>query len=295
MTMRILVTGTAGQFVSALRSLETTHDIVTLGRPEADLAAPESLRAPIERLRPDLILSSAAYTQVDKGESEPDLAFRINAEAPAELARIARTLDVPLLHISTDFVFDGAKNAPYVESDATHPLNVYGASKRAGEEAIAAEYGNHAIARTAWVYSPFGNNFVRTMLRLAESRDVVNVVADQKGCPTSAVELATVMLGMAERLKADEATGLRGIFHVTGEGGASWAEFAEAVFAGLAVRGGKPVKVMPIPSTDYPLPAKRPADSRLNCDKLRKVYGLGLDPWRVSLDVCLNDLIKPAS
>jgi dTDP-4-dehydrorhamnose reductase len=292
--MRILVTGTAGQFVSAITSLETSHEIVTLGRPEADLAAPETLRAPIERLRPDLILSSAAYTQVDRGESEPDAAFRINAEAPAELARIARTLDVPLLHISTDFVFDGTKGAPYIESDATHPLNVYGASKRAGEEAIAAEYGNHAIARTAWVYSRFGNNFVKTMLRLAESRDALTVVADQKGCPTSAVELAGVLIKMGERLKTDAAPGLRGLFHVTGEGGTSWAGFAEAIFAGLKARGGKSVSVMPIPATDYPLPAKRPADSRLNCDKLKKIYGLGLDPWRVSLDACLNELITPA-
>lgn len=293
--MRILVTGTAGQFVSALKSLATPHHIVTLGRPEADLAAPETMRAPIERLRPDLILSSAAYTQVDKGESEPDIAFRINAEAPAELARIARTLDVPLLHISTDFVFDGSKGAPYTEDDRPHPLNVYGASKRAGEEAIIAEYGNHVIARTAWVYSAFGNNFVKTMLRLAEARDTISVVADQKGCPTSAVELASVLLKMAERLKADDEPLLRGVFHVTGEGGGSWAEFAEAVFAGLKVRGGRPVKVMPIPASDFPLPAKRPADSRLNCDKLRRIYGLGLDPWRISLDACLDGLIKPAT
>ncbi|HVZ30197.1 MAG TPA: dTDP-4-dehydrorhamnose reductase [Asticcacaulis sp.] len=293
--MRILVTGTAGQFVSAIKSLQTSHEIVTLGRPQADLAAPETLRAPIERVRPDLILSSAAYTQVDKGESEPDVAYRINAEAPAELARIARTLDVPLLHISTDFVFDGTKGAPYIESDPTHPLNVYGASKLAGEAAIAAEYGNHAIARTAWVYSAFGNNFAKTMLRLAESRDTVSVVADQKGCPTWGIELATVLIAMGERLAADANPDLRGIFHVTGEGGGSWAEFAEAIFAGLTARGGKQVAVTPIPSSDYPLPANRPADSRLNCDKLRKIYGLGLDPWRVSLDACLDGLIKPAA
>jgi dTDP-4-dehydrorhamnose reductase len=292
--MRVLVTGTAGQFVSAIQSLTTSHEIVTLGRPEADLALPQTLRAPVERLRPDLILSSAAYTQVDKGESEPDVAFRINAEAPAELARIARTLDVPLLHISTDFVFDGLKGSAYVEDDATHPLNVYGASKRAGEAAIAAEYGNHAIARTAWVYSAFGNNFVKTMLRLAESRDTINVVADQKGCPTWAPELAKVLIGMGERLKIDTAPELRGLFHVTSEGGGSWAEFAEAIFAGLKARGGKTMTVTPIPSSDYPLPAKRPADSRLNCDKLRKIYGLGLDPWRISLDACLDELIKPA-
>lgn len=286
--MRILVTGTQGQVVTALKAADA--DVMALGRPDIDLADPKSLRGPITAARPDVIISAAAYTAVDKAESEPDLARAINGEAPGDLARIASELGVPLLHLSTDYVFDGAKPEPYVEDDATGPVSVYGATKLMGEEAIRSVMANHVILRTAWVYSPFGSNFVRTMLRLAETRDEVNVVDDQRGCPTYAPDIAKAMLTIARRVAADPSSVLRGTFHLTAPDEATWAGFAQAIFAGVATHGGKKVIVNPIPSSAYPTPARRPANSRLNGKKLEAAYGIVLPSWRVSLDACLGAL-----
>ncbi|HVZ29419.1 MAG TPA: dTDP-4-dehydrorhamnose reductase [Asticcacaulis sp.] len=286
--MRILVTGTQGQVVTALKAANA--DVIALGRPDIDLAEPGSLRAPITAARPDVMVSAAAYTAVDKAESEPDLARAINGEAPGELARIAAELGVPLLHLSTDYVFNGARSEPYAEDDATGPVSVYGATKLMGEEAIRAATPNHIILRTAWVYSPFGGNFVRTMLRLAETRDEVNVVDDQLGCPTYAPDIARAVLAIARRAVADRSPCLRGTFHLTAPDETTWAGFAQAIFAGLTARGGKKVIVNPIPSSAYPTPARRPANSRLNGKKLEAAYGIVLPSWRVSLDACLDIL-----
>ncbi len=292
--MRILVTGKEGQVDTALQQLgDATADIevVRIGLPEVDLSRPETLEIPVREARPDVIISSAAYTAVDKAESELGLAEAINADGPGELARLAATLDIPLLHLSTDYVFSGEKNGVYVEADTPCPVSAYGLTKLSGEMAIEKATDNHVILRTAWVYSPFGNNFVKTMLRLGETRDEINVVADQRGCPTYAPEIARALLAVARRVTTDRDPALRGLFHLTGQGETTWSGFAEAIFAGASVRGRPAVKVNEIPTSAYPTPAKRPANSRLSGEKLFDVYGLRLDPWRISLDNCLDQLI----
>ncbi len=291
--MRIAVTGKQGQVVSALleRGKAAGVEIVALGRPELDLADPASIRRAIEGGRPDAIVSAAAYTAVDKAESEPDLAFAINAEGPGVLGEAAAALGVPVVHLSTDYVFSGDKTGSYVEDDATGPVSVYGRSKLEGERRLAAAQPDHAILRTAWVYSPFGANFLKTMLRLAETRDAVNVVADQHGTPTSALDIADAVLAVARRLVADRDPALRGTFHLTGSGEATWADFAEAIFADLAERGGKTVRVGRIGTADYPTPARRPVNSRLSGDKLAQTYGLVLPDWRESTKAVVGRLV----
>ncbi len=294
MTLRIVITGKDGQIVSALKEPAAAEDdieLVTIGRPEFDLAQPGTIEEAIRHADPDVIISAAAYTAVDKAEAEADLAQVINGAAPGELARVARLLNVPLLHLSTDYVFDGTKDSPYTEEDPTGPVSAYGRSKLAGEHAIAAATDNYVILRTAWVYSPFGSNFVKTMLRLAETRDRLDIVADQRGCPTYALEIAHVLLLIARQVVTDPDPTLRGIFHLTAPNDASWAEFAEAILTGLEKRTGRHVTVNPIPSSQYPTPARRPANSRLSGEKLLEIFGLQLDPWRISLDSCLDRLI----
>jgi dTDP-4-dehydrorhamnose reductase len=290
--MRIAVTGKQGQVVSALieRGAAAGVEIVAVGRPELDLADRASILSALSSIRPDAVISAAAYTAVDKAESEPDLAFAVNAEGPAAIAEITARLGIPIVHLSTDYVFPGDKPDAYVETDATGPTSIYGRSKLAGEERIAAANPNHAILRTAWVYSPFGANFVKTMLRLAESRDAINVVADQKGTPTSAFDIADAVIAIARRLAEDVDTSLRGVFHLTGGGEATWADFAETIFADLAAQGGKTVAVGRITTADYPTPAKRPANSRLSNEKLRQAYGIVLPDWKVSTQVVLDRL-----
>ena len=290
--MRIVVTGKEGQVDTSLQALgeKLGIEVIRVGLPEVDLSKTETLSGPIKAAKPDVIISSAAYTAVDKAESEADLAQLINGDGPGELARIAAELNIPILHLSTDYVFAGDKDGVYDESDTPAPVSVYGKTKLSGEEQIKAATEDHVILRTAWVYSPYGNNFVKTMLRLGETRDELNVVADQNGCPTYAPEIARALLTVAQRVVADTDPALRGIFHLTGQGETTWAGFAEAIFAGSADRGGKLVKVNPIPTSDYPTPAKRPANSRLSGEKLAATYDLRLDPWRVSLDDCLTRL-----
>ncbi len=294
--MRVLVTGKEGQVDTSLQRLGDATpgvEVVRLGLPEIDLSRPETLEVPVREARPDVIVSSAAYTAVDKAESERGLAEAINADGPGELARLAKALDIPLIHLSTDYVFPGDKAGAYVETDTPGPVSAYGLTKLSGEMAIEKATDNHVILRTAWVYSPYGTNFVKTMLRLGETRDEINVVADQHGCPTYAPEIARALLAVAHRVVADRDPTLRGIFHLTGQGETTWAGFAEAIFAGALARGGKPVRVNPIPTEAYPTPAKRPANSRLDGTKLGTLYNLRLDPWRESLDACLDLLIEP--
>ena len=266
--MRIAVTGKAGQVVSALieRGGAAGHEVVALGRPELDLADPASVAATLAAARPDAIVSAAAYTAVDKAETERDLAFAVNGVGAGAVAQAARALGVPLVHVSTDYVFDGLGDRPYRETDPTGPTGVYGASKLAGEQAVlAAHGGNSAIVRVAWVYSPFGGNFVKTMLRLAADRDEVSVVADQIGNPTSALDIADGILLVAANLAGGDDPRLRGIFHMTAGGEASWADFAEGIFAASAAHGGPSATVRRIPTADYPTAATRPANSRLDC------------------------------
>lgn len=265
--------------------------MVTLGRPDLDLAGPtNAIVSVIERARPDAIVSAAAYTQVDKAESERELAFAINAAGPLAVARAARTLDVPLVHLSTDYVFDGSKREPYLETDPAEPTTVYGASKLAGEKAVLAENGASAVLRTAWVYSPFGANFVKTMLRLAETRDEVAVVADQRGNPTGALHIADGILSVIAGLRSGDHSDRSGIFHMTASGDASWADLAEAVFEASAEAGGPSAKVQRIATADYPTAARRPANSRLDCSKLAQVHGVRLPDWHESLQAVVQRL-----
>lgn len=293
--MRIAVTGRNGQVVTALieRAPAAGIEIVPLGRPELDLATPASIGPAIAAAAPELVVSAAAYTAVDKAESEPELAHAVNAVAPGAIGEAARALGIPVIHLSTDYVFSGDKSTPYVEMDPTGPATAYGRTKLAGEQALAAATDNHLILRTAWVYSPFGANFVKTMLRLAKDRDEVRVVADQQGCPTSALDIAAAILALAPRLAGSmPAAAPRGIFHLTGSGEASWAEFATAVFAESAALGGPSARVTPISTADYPTPARRPANSRLATEKLKAAYGIALPEWPDSLRETIRRLVS---
>ena len=291
--MRIAVTGKSGQVVTALieRGGIAGHEIVALGRPELDLADPASVVRAIAAAQPDAVVSAAAYTAVDKAESERDLAFAVNAAGAGAVAQAAKALGVPLVHVSTDYVFDGALDRPYVESDPTGPTGVYGASKLAGEDAVLSTYGeNSAVLRVAWVYSPFGGNFVKTMLRLAADRDELGVVADQIGNPTSALDIADGILKVATNMVSDSYPELRGVFHMTATGEASWADFAQAIFAASAARGGPSAGVKRIGTADYPTPAKRPANSRLECGRIAQAHGVTLPRWQDALDVVIARL-----
>jgi len=290
--MRIAVTGTRGQIVSCLLERATGEaEVVALGRPLLDLSDRESVRAALREARCDVIVNAAAYTAVDKAEQEEVLALRVNGEGAGHVAEAAAEFGVPLLHFSTDYVFDGSAARPYREDDPTAPLGAYGRSKLEGERRVTALCPDAAILRTAWVYSPFGANFVRTMLRLGETREEVGVVADQLGNPTSALDIADATLAIASRLRHDGAPELRGVFHMTGAGEASWADVAEAIFAHAAERGRKPVRVRRITTADYPTPARRPANSRLDNAKLSRLYGVALPDWRAALAHCVDRLL----
>ena len=281
--MRLAVTGKNGQVVSALQALAGPDlEIVALGRPELDLARPDTVFKALRDAKPDVVVSAAAYTAVDKAESEPDIAFAVNRDGAKAVARAANEIGVPVIHISTDYVFDGTKTTAYVENDPTGPASVYGRSKLEGEQAVSESTDNYAVLRTAWVYSEYGSNFVKTMLRLSESRDEINVVADQFGCPTSANDIAIAIVSIAKRLATDPSAHLRGVFHMSGTGETNWAGFAKQIFAFSAENGGKSIVVNDITTAQYPTPARRPANSRLDCCKLEEVYGIRLPEWQTS-------------
>ena len=285
--MRLLVIGTQGQLARSLleRGPAQQVEVIAVGRPDIDLARDADLSAVVAAPRPDAVVNAAAYTAVDQAESEPDLAMAINGRGAGLVAAAAAAAGVPVVHISTDYVFDGTATRPYREDDPVAPLGVYGATKLAGERAVAAATVNHAILRTAWVYSPFSKNFVRTMLRLAETRDEVAVVADQRGCPNSALDLADGVIAVAQNLwRRPHEVQLRGVFNLTAEGEASWAEFATEIFALAARFGKRSARVRIIRTDQYPTLAKRPAYSRLDHSKLARYHGLTLPDWRASLE-----------
>ena len=284
--MRLVVTGVRGQIARALgeRALGDL-EVIALGRPQFDLSAACDFAPLLAALKPDVIVNAAAFTAVDKAESERDLAFAINAAGAGAVARAARTLAVPLIQISTDYVFDGSLARPWRETDPTRPLGVYGASKLEGERLVQAATDDCVILRTAWVYAPFGGNFVRTMLGLARTRDELGVVADQWGAPTSALDIAKAIEAVARRLVAgpDDAE-IRGLFHMTAAGGpVSWAQFAEEIFAQSAALGGPSARVRAISTAQYPTAAKRPAWSWLDGGQLQRIHGFVLPDWRDGL------------
>ena len=296
--MRIVVTGREGQVVRALleRGNLEGHDVVAVGRPKLDLTGPAAaILAALGDARPDVIVSAAAYTAVDKAESERDLAFAVNATGAGAVAHAAREIGVPIIHLSTDYVFDGDRAAPYGESDPTGPRTVYGASKLAGERQVLAAQPDAVILRTAWVYSPFGANFVKTMLGLADQREEVGVVADQHGNPTSALDIADGILRIAANLLCDSDPARRGIFHMTGSGEASWAALAQAIFAISGELGGPSAGVRPISSSSYPTAAPRPANSRLDNSLVERRHGIRLPDWHDALKPVVRRLVLAGS
>lgn len=292
--MKILVTGREGQVAMSLRErgADLGHEITALGRPDLDLAGgrDDIARAIIEH-RPEVIISAAAYTAVDKAEKDEAVACAVNVGGAASVADAARQLGVPLLHLSTDYVFDGTKASSYVESDVTCPTSVYGRTKRDGEEAVLSSHDNVAILRTAWVYSPFGSNFVKTMLRLAAEREEIGVVSDQQGNPSSALDIADGLITIAANLVQSGDPTLRGTFHMAGSGTASWADFAEAIFEASAAMGGPSARVRRIETKDYPTPARRPANSTLDCSKLELAHGVRLPEWTTSTAMVVKRLL----
>jgi dTDP-4-dehydrorhamnose reductase len=296
--MRLAVTGKTGQVSTALleRGAASGVEVVAVGRPEFDLAQSQSVADLFAAIRPDVIVSAAAYTAVDKAESEAALAQAVNGNGPGLVAEAAARLGIPVIHISTDYVFDGSKSGPYVENDATAPLGVYGTSKLAGERAVAAAGPDHAILRTAWVYSPFGNNFLKTMLRLAVDRPELRVVDDQRGNPTSALDIADAILAVARNLvERPRDNQLRGVFHLAGTGEGSWADFANEIMAASSERGGPAATVIRIGTADYPTPARRPANSRLSSAKLAETHGVVMPDWKVSTRETVARLVPARS
>lgn len=294
--MKILLTGGNGQVGWELaRTLLPLGDVIAVDRSQADLADPDGLRRVIQKLSPDVVVNSAAYTAVDKAETDRETAFLVNAEAPRVLAEEAARNSALLIHYSTDYVFDGTKNAPYTEDDATHPLNVYGQSKLAGEQAIQATGADHLILRTSWVYAARGQNFLRTILRLAAEREELNIVADQIGSPTWArlIAEATAHIVRQALLERQQGNFSSGIYNLTSTGETSWHGFAQAIVE-IARQQGQPLKnraIHPIPTTDYPVPAKRPLYSRLSMDRLEQRFGLKMPSWDSALRLCMGDML----
>ncbi|HEV2516472.1 MAG TPA: dTDP-4-dehydrorhamnose reductase [Devosia sp.] len=293
--MKLLILGRDGQVGTALTQLlAPLGTIVALGRDGADLANPDGLARVVDREQPDVIVNAGAYTAVDRAESETELAQLVNADGPGALARVAAELDAWLIHYSTDYVFDGEKSEPYVEDDATAPLNVYGATKRAGELAIGEAGSKHLIFRTSWVHAPGRNNFIAKILSLAQSRDELKVIDDQIGAPTSARLIAEVTARALEQIASDRPLP-SGIYHLAAAGETSWHGYASYVI-GEARRRGVPLRVppervLPVPSTAFPSPARRPHNSRLSTHKLRTALGIDLPDWQADVLGTLDNLL----
>ena len=289
--MRLLIAGAQGQLARAMIELAPAAADVTafaVGRPALDLTAPASVLSALADFKPDVIVNAAAYTAVDRAEQEPEAAMALNAEGPARLAEAAARRGAALIHISTDCVFDGAKSSPYVEDDPTAPLSAYGRSKLAGEEAVRAAAERHIILRTSWVFSPYGANFVRTILGMARERDELRIVDDRYGCPTYAPHLALAILSVARAVT--NGRGAWGTYHAAGTGAVTWCGFARVVMRHSAALGGPSVPVVPIASAEYPTAAARPANSRLDCTKLARRLGISLPPWQDGLADCMERL-----
>lgn len=285
--MKILITGQHGQVSRELQQrLQGLGELVVLGRDQLDLANPEQIRQQVRSHRPGLIINAAAHTAVDQAENEPDVAFAINATAPGILAEEAKALGIPLIHYSTDYVFDGSKPAPYTEDDVPNPLGVYGQSKLAGEQAIAAVGGQYLILRTSWVYSSHGKNFLLTMQRLLQEKPQMRIVADQIGAPTWAGTIANSTSALIERWQAGQAADW-GVYHLTAQGETSWFGFAQAIGEHLLAEGKACAELEGIPASDYPTPAKRPLNSRLDCSRLQQQWQVGQPQWREALRECL--------
>ncbi|HEX8480418.1 MAG TPA: dTDP-4-dehydrorhamnose reductase [Allosphingosinicella sp.] len=291
--MRVLVTGEQGQLARSLavRSAGIAGlDLRTVGRPRLDLERPESIEEAVREAAPDIIVNAAAYTAVDAAEDEPERAFRINAEAAGELAAAARRQGARIVQVSTDYVFDGTGAGPYAETDQTRPLGVYGRSKLEGEQRVAEANPDHVVLRTAWVYSPFGHNFVKTMLGAAAKRSELTVVADQQGNPTAAGDIADGILALVTKWREAPGLGLGGTYHLAGTGVASWFEFAAAIFEEARRNGLPAASVKPIRTSDWPTRAARPANSMLDSRRFAGDFGYRAPPWRESMAAVVAEL-----
>ena len=294
LTGPILVTGASGQLGNALVNLASQRglDFVAVSRPHFDFDRPETVDEAFVAARPALVINAAAYTAVDAAETHQDAADRGNHTGPSRLAELCAGAAIPLIHISTDYVFDGAKGFPYIETDPTNPSGVYGASKRAGELAVLASGANAIILRTAWIYAAYGKNFARTMLNAARKTNALRVVGDQKGTPTAATDLASAILDITALLQASGwEEKYRGIYHATNAGETTWHGFACAIFAAAKPFGLSAPTVTAIATADWPTPAKRPADSRLDCTKLAEMFGCRLPSWQSSLPAIVEQLV----
>lgn len=283
---RILITGGSGQVGHCLKAqLEGCAELSVPDSSALNIADRRSVRQAVETFRPDYIINAAAYTAVDKAESDAGRAFAVNRDGARHLVEAAEAAGAAMLHISTDYVFDGAGGAPYDEAAQTAPQNIYGASKLAGEQAVLAACRRAVVMRTSWVFGAHGQNFVKTMLRLGRERDSLGIVADQYGAPTAAADIAAALITIVRRHTPEQLAERAGIYHYCGSPYASWFEFAETIFAEAAAQGvlAKIPAVKPIATADYPTPAKRPADSRLDCGKIRAVFGIGPCDWHSAL------------
>ncbi|TGT61410.1 dTDP-4-dehydrorhamnose reductase [Mesorhizobium sp. M00.F.Ca.ET.170.01.1.1] len=292
--MRLAVTGREGQVAASLIEAARSRsdvEVVAVGRPAFDLTRPDTVFPALEAARPDLVVSAAAYTAVDQAEDESDLAFAANAVGAGKVAEAAARLGVPVIQLSTDYVFDGTKDGAYVETDATAPLGVYGASKLAGEQAVAAANPRHLILRTAWAYSPFGTNFVKIILRLAAERDEISVVADQTGTPTSALDIADAILHVAARLRDDQNFAAWGIYHLAGSGEINRSGFARHILDTSRAFGGPHAQVRDIASKDYPTKALRPSNSTLSTKKFASVFGWSAPDWHRSTEETVSRFV----
>ena len=286
MVSRIVVFGRTGQLATELLR-QCPDDVVmtALGRADVDLADPEKAAARVHAAEADVIINAAAYTAVDRAESEEEAAHLVNAAAPAAMARAAAARGIPFLHVSSDYVYDGSGTQPWTPDSPTGPLGAYGRTKLAGDLGVVAAGGPHAVLRTSWVFSAHGGNFVKTMLRLGAERDRLTIVADQIGGPTAAGDIAAALLTMARAFA--EGRGASGIYHFAGAPDVSWADFAREIFAQARMTG---VRVEDIPTTAYPTPARRPGNSRLDCTSLEAAFAIVRPDWRTSLAAVLKDL-----
>jgi dTDP-4-dehydrorhamnose reductase len=293
MGQRVLVTGGNGQVGTELarRGAAWDVEVKALTRNDLDITQTGEVRAIIEAERPDVVINAAAYTAVDKAEDDADLANAVNRDAPGHIAKACADINIPLIHISTDYVFDGQNSDAYREEDPVSPLGVYGASKEAGERAVRAACDHHVIMRTSWVYAAHGGNFVRTMLRVGTERDTLRVVADQKGSPTFAGDIADAALSIAVKI-AGRHSAPWGTYHYTAKNHTTWHGFADAIFEIAKPKLGRRPTVDAITTSEYPTPAKRPANSVLNCAKIDSAFSAPRRPWREGLAEVLDELLK---
>lgn len=284
--MKVLITGCNGQVGHCLTErLKSIADVLALDAKGLDITNSEAVFNTVTKFRPDYIINAAAHTAVDRAEHEVELSYAINCDGPRYLAEAAKECGAVMLHISTDYVFDGIGDKPYQESDATGPQGIYGQSKLAGEQAVAANCPQHLILRTAWVFGEHGNNFVKTMLRLAQSRDELSIVGDQFGGPTYAGDIADALIAMVQHLEQGKQANW-GVYHFSGMPYASWFDFANAIFREAVQHDvfTKQPKLSAIPSSAYPTPAKRPANSRLDCSKIKNQFGIEPSDWNTALN-----------